>query len=62
MYIPSIGLILGHAGNFVPPWKKCHNWKLPQILKGSVLFFGMDGLSWSWRNVKHVKIRIMLFS
>ena len=60
--LPSIGLFLGHAGNFVPPWKKCHNWKLLQISKGSVLFFGMDGLSWSWRNEKHVKIRIMLFS
>ena len=60
--VPSIGLILGHAGNFVPPWKKWHNWKLLQILKGSVLFFGMDGLSWSWRNEKHAKIRIVLFS
>ena len=59
---PSIGLTLGHAGNFVPPWKKCHNWKLLQILKGSVLFFGMDGLSWSWINEKHVQIKIMFFS
>ena len=60
--IPSIGLILGHAGNFVPPWKSVIIEKLLQSLKGSVLFFGMDGLSWSWRNEKHVKIRIMLFS
>ena len=37
-YLPSIGLTLGHAGNFVPPWKNCHNWKLLQILKWSVHF------------------------
>ena len=56
--ISSIGLTLDHAGNFVPPWKRCHSEKsvIFQIFKGSVLFFGMDGLSRSWRNEKHVKL------
>ena len=53
---PSIGLTLGHAGNFVSPWKNCDDWKLLQILKGSVLFFVMDGSSWSWKNEKDEKI------
>ena len=37
-YIPSIGLTLGHAGNFVPPWKIVKIENYFKILKGSVLF------------------------
>ena len=61
--VPSIGLILGHAGNFVPPWKKSHYWKLLQILKGSVLFFGMDGFKLvmkKWKTCKNYNYVVFL--
>ena len=36
-------------------WRTVH-------FKGISALFGMDGLSWSWRNEKHVNILIMFFS